>query len=37
MTKSPEFYSGVYDCKTDIWSLGVNVFWIAFGALPFDQ
>lgn len=37
MSRSPEFYSGCYDCKTDIWSLGINTFWIAFGHLPFDE
>ena len=37
VSKSPEFYSGNYDCKTDVWSLGINVFWIAFGTLPFDE
>lgn len=37
MSRSPESYSQVYDCRTDIWSLGINVFWIAFGTLPFNE
>ena len=26
-----------YDCKTDILSLGINVYWIAFGSFPLDE
>lgn len=33
---SPEVFTGSYDKETDIWSLGVTLFFLASYQLPFD-
>jgi serine/threonine protein kinase len=35
--RSPEFGTGKYSVKTDIWSLGVNIFYLLESTLPFDE
>lgn len=35
--RSPEFIAGEYDFKADIWSLGVNIFYMLERTLPFDE
>jgi len=35
--RSPEFLSGKYTCKTDIWSLGIHLFYMLENTLPFDE
>ncbi len=34
---SPEFVTGNYTSKADIWSLGVNAFYMLENTLPFDE
>ena len=36
IAKAPEAYSDNYDCKADMWSLGIIVYTKLFG-LPFDK
>jgi serine/threonine protein kinase len=35
--RSPEFITGLYDFKTDVWSLGVHIFYLLENTLPFDK
>ena len=35
--RSPEFITGEYDFKVDIWSLGVHIFDLLERTLPFDD
>lgn len=35
--RSPELYSGCYDTKCDVWSLGVHLFYLLENTLPFDE
>ena len=34
---SPECFTGHYDQKTDIWSLGVTLYFLASGEFPFEM
>ena len=35
--RSPEFISGRYNAKTDVWSLGVHIFYLLENTLPFAE
>ena len=35
-SKSPEVFTGKYNEKSDVWSLGLNVHYMLYNKLPFD-